>query len=113
VFFGSGDVDRFGVEHRWNQECLGCQLPFVERPLELLVEDAFVRRMHVDDDQPLGVLRQDVDAVQLGKGVAERRYLAVGGGQRPRRLGGRQHGRGLRRLDKAQVGVVDDGFAGA
>jgi hypothetical protein len=43
----------------------------VERGLQLFVEDALVRGVHVDENQAERVLRQDVDAVQLGQRVAE------------------------------------------
>ena len=42
----------------------------IQRALQLLIEDAFVRRVHVDDDQPLRVLSKDEDAVQLSQRVA-------------------------------------------
>ena len=45
----------------------------VESGFQLFVEDTFVRRVHVDKDEAAGVLGEDVDAVQLGDGVAERR----------------------------------------
>jgi hypothetical protein len=89
VLFGGGDVDRFGAEHRWNQQRLGGHLLLVERPLELLVEDAFVRGMHVHDDQALAVLRQDIDAVQLREGVAEWRSAAPAQSSVGERSGGR------------------------
>jgi GAF domain-containing protein len=53
MLFGGGDVDRFGIEHRGNQQRLRRQSLLVERVLELLVQDAFVRRMHVYDHQTL------------------------------------------------------------
>ena len=50
--------------------------------LELLVEHALVRRMHVDEDEPLGALRKNVDAVQLRERGAERlRRVAAGTAQ--------------------------------
>ena len=44
----------------------------VEGGLERLVEDALVRRVHVDHHQAGAVLRQDVDAVQLRERVTQR-----------------------------------------
>ena len=44
--------------------------------------DAFVRGMHIDDDQSFGVLGEHVDTVQLRDGVAQRRHAAVGGRRR-------------------------------
>ena len=49
------------------------QADAVVRGLELFVADALVRGMHVDHDQPIGILGQDVDAVQLRHRVAQRR----------------------------------------
>ncbi len=57
--------------------------------LELLVEHALVRRMRVDNDEPLAVLRQDVQAMQLRQGNAERLLERLG-----QRLG---HDEGLQR----------------
>ena len=45
---------------------------------QALQRDALVRRVHVDDDQTIDRLRQDVDAVQLG----QREAHARGVGQR-------------------------------
>ena len=42
------------------------------RALELFVAYALVRGVHVDDDQAVGVLGQDVDAVELRDRIAER-----------------------------------------
>ena len=53
----------------------------VVRGLELLVADALVRGVHVDDDQALGVLGEDVDAVQLRDRVAQRRQRGVVAGR--------------------------------
>ena len=49
----------------------------IVRGLELFVADALVRGVHVDHDQAFRALGQDVDAVQLGDGVAERRQGGV------------------------------------
>ena len=49
---------------------------------EPFVQDALVRGVHVDEDQAVAVLREDVDAVQLRQGGAERVML-----RRPRRSG--------------------------
>ena len=79
MFFDGGDVERVGGEDGGDQQRLGGDLAVVERGLQLFVEDAFVRRVHVDDDQAVRVLGQDVDAVQLGQRVAERRASPVDG----------------------------------
>src|SRR5438094_930485 len=45
----------------------------IERSLESFVKDALVRGVHVDQYQPLLVLSEDIDAVQLREREAERR----------------------------------------
>ncbi len=77
VFFDGGDVERVGGEDGRDQQRLGGDLAVVEGGLQLFVEDAFVRGVHVDKDEAAGVLGQDVNAVQLGEGVAERRAVPV------------------------------------
>ena len=42
---------------------------------ELLVEHPLVRRVHVDQDEPLGALGKNIDAMQLRKRGAERLHL--------------------------------------
>ena len=44
----------------------------------MLVEYAFVRGVHVDEHQPVAVLRQDEDAVQLRQGKTEWMVVVVG-----------------------------------
>ncbi len=56
--------------------------------------------MHVDHHQTLGILRQDVNAMQLGNGVAQWRHLASFDF-------GHRHGRG-RRLT-IQIGIGTGG----
>ena len=77
MLFDGGDVKRVGGEHGGNQQRLRGDGLLVEGSLQLFVKDAFVGGVHVDDDQAAGILRQDVDAVQLGQGVAEWRRIAV------------------------------------
>ena len=67
------------MEDDRNQQRLHRNAVGVERGLELFVDDALVRGMHVDDDQAVPVLRQDVDAGQLGQREAQRRYVVAGG----------------------------------
>lgn len=71
AFLGGGHVLRADREHRRDQQSLN-RGATVEHGLELLVQDALVRRVHVDEHEPLGVLREDVDAVELAERVAER-----------------------------------------
>ena len=58
------DVDTVAYE--------GSDFTYAVAEIELLVQDALVRRVHVDEHEPLGVLREDVDAVELAERVAER-----------------------------------------
>ena len=82
VLLGGGDVERLGLEHRRHQQALALHRAGVEVGLQLLHHDALVRGVHVDQHQPGLVLRQDVDAVELGEGVAERgRFFAAGSGR--------------------------------
>jgi hypothetical protein len=67
VFFDGGDVERVGGEDGGDQQRLRGDLAAVEGGFQLFVEDAFVRGVHVDEDQAAGVLGEDVDAVQLGE----------------------------------------------
>ena len=59
-----------GVEGQRGEQLLAGEALGVDGLLELLVGDAFVGGVHIDDHQTFGVLRQYVDAVQLGNGVA-------------------------------------------
>ena len=82
VGFCCGHFERRGREGGWNQQRLAGDA-FVGRGVHLrfqaLVDDAFVRRVHVHDDQALRVFSQDVDALQLREGLAKWPGLAVGG----------------------------------
>ena len=49
----------------------------VERALQPLVDDALVRRVHVDEHEPGAILREHVDAVQLREREAQRVVIAV------------------------------------
>ena len=67
-----GDLARIGAKRDRYQQRLYQDRTGVEAVLDLLVQDALVRRMHVDEHQPALVLREDVDAVELGERKAER-----------------------------------------
>ena len=47
----------------------------VQCRLHFLVENPFVRCVHVHENEPRGILRQDVNSVQLSEGVAQRRNV--------------------------------------
>ena len=79
---GNGHVLGADRKHRRNQQALH-RRSTVEYGLELLVKDAFMRSMHVDQYQASGILGQDVDAVQLSQRVAQR-STALGLGERRR-----------------------------
>jgi len=96
-----GDVERRGVEHLRDQQPLLRHRMGIELPLQLLVDDPFVRGVHVDDHQAALVLRQHIDAGELRDRQAKRQ---VAGRRCRRRAGGRalgQHGQvlGNRLLD--------------
>jgi hypothetical protein len=75
LVFHGGQLGRAGGKHQRHQQGLRRRRTGVEGGLELFVEDALMRGVHVDQHQPGGVLRQDVDAMQLRDGVAEQRGL--------------------------------------
>ena len=65
LFFDHADLDGIGLHRYRNQERLDRDRAVGERVLELLVEDALVRRVHVDDHEAARILREHVDAVDL------------------------------------------------
>ena len=67
-------TDRKGRRH---EQTLRANARIVAGLLHALVGDALVRCMHVDDHQPFGVLRKDVDPMQLSNRIAERRHLLI------------------------------------
>jgi len=72
VGFALRDVER----HR-HEEPLAVNDGFLAaRGFESFVGDAFVRGVHVDDHEPVRILCQDVDTVQLPNGKAEGRNRA-------------------------------------
>ena len=70
------DLLRGGGHRDRHQQRLRRQRRRVERVLQPLVDDALVRRVHVDDHEARRVLREDVDAVQLREREPERGRLA-------------------------------------
>src|SRR5262249_9180533 len=64
-------------ERDWNEQRLHRRVA-IERVLEALVEDALVRRVHVDEHQTVPILREDVDAMQLRERETERVLVFVG-----------------------------------
>ena len=60
-------------QHRRHQQALARDGARIQAELQLLHDDALVRGVHVDQHQAGLVLREDVDAVQLREGIAERR----------------------------------------
>ncbi len=69
---GRGHFLGRGGEGGGNQQRLAGDLFCrIDGILELLVDDALVRRMHVHHDHALGILGQYVHAVDLGDGAAQ------------------------------------------
>src|SRR6185437_9895536 len=64
-------------ERRGNQQRLNRNAA-VERRLQPLVDDALVRRMHVDENESGAVLREDVNAVELRDRKTERVRVVAG-----------------------------------
>src|SRR3954469_15783665 len=72
VFLGGRDIERIDLEQGRYEERLPLDLPGVETLLQLLHDDALMGGVHVDQHEARLVLREDVDAVQLRNGIAER-----------------------------------------
>jgi hypothetical protein len=66
-----------GGEHQRYQQRLRRGRTGIEAVLQAFVEDALVRGVHVHQHQAGGILRQDINAVDLGHGVAEQGGCAV------------------------------------
>ena len=60
-------VESLGPESNWNQQRLHRDRARIERSFEPLVHDALVRGVHVHDYQAVRVLREHVDAAELGE----------------------------------------------
>ena len=73
VRFGEIRLRGADVQRHGHQEALALHFAFEHLRLHAFVGDAFMGGMHIDDHQPFGVLRQHVDAVQLGDGETHRR----------------------------------------
>ncbi len=75
----AGHFLRGGGKGGGNQQGLaGNGLVVAHLGLQALVHDALVRGVHIDDDHALGVFRQDVNAVDLRHGAAQRPVLGRG-----------------------------------
>jgi len=70
-----GHVDAVGVEGGGDEQLLRVHRPRIQCPFEFFVENALVRGVHVDEDQPVLVLGENVDPVQLRDRESERRRL--------------------------------------
>lgn len=80
-------ADRDRLRH---QQRLTTQAFAGHRHLEALVGDPLVGRVHVHQHQAVGVLGEDVDALELRQGVTQRGDVLGAFGQRGRRLAGGQ-----------------------
>ena len=84
--FGGGHFECGGGEGVGNQQRLArdtgstCAVAVCGLAFQALVHDALVRGMHVDNDQAVGVLGQDVGATELGERAAERPVDRLVGG---------------------------------
>jgi hypothetical protein len=76
VLEGGGHLALAHRQHGRDQQPLHRRFA-LEQFFQLFVKDAFVCRMHVYQHQTCAVLRQHVDAVQLGQREAERRAADI------------------------------------
>ena len=84
VLFRSRHIQCLGLEKRRYEQRLSLHRSGVKVRFQLLHHDALVRRVHIHEDESGLVLRQDVDAMELRKRIAERRGF-FGDGERLRR----------------------------
>ena len=71
ILLSRGNLLRSGRKHGWYQQGLGLQRCGLHLPLELFVDDALVRGMHVHDHHALRVFGHDVHAVDLRHGTPQ------------------------------------------
>ena len=71
-------------EQRLSGRCTGRHARF-----ESLIQNALVCSVHIDDHQALGILREDINAMQLSDGKAQRRQIGglLGAGHSVRKAG--------------------------
>ena len=77
--FSRGHFFGCGCKRGGDQKCLALQMVLRELCFQAFIDDAFVRRVHVHHHQTLLVLGQDVHALQLRQGFAQRPF-ALGQG---------------------------------
>ena len=70
-----------------DQQDLPADAAFVDRGLEPLIDDAFMRGVLIDDDEPVARLRHDIGFVDLRPRRAERMIEKIEGGRRARDFG--------------------------
>ena len=75
--FSRGHFLRRGGEHQRDQQRLAFQPLVRHLRLQAFVDHAFVSRVHVHNDQALGVFGQYVDAADLRDGAAQRPLVRV------------------------------------
>ena len=68
---------RGGGEALRQEQVLGLRVLCAQLLFQAFVEDAFVRGMHIDDNEAVRVLREDEDVMDLAEGVAERVFLRL------------------------------------
>jgi hypothetical protein len=78
---GRRHLERRCSERRWHQQRLHRHAR-IQGALQALVDDALVRRVHVDQHESGAILRQDVHAMQLRQREAQRMRVVGGQGRR-------------------------------
>src|SRR5262249_25660569 len=71
LLLGNGDIELVRREAYRHEQRLHGYLSPIETVLQLFVGDAFVRRVHVHDDEPGPVLSEYVDTGKLRKRIAQ------------------------------------------
>jgi hypothetical protein len=99
MFLGHGDIQRPGMKRHRNQQRLHGDGTIIESRLQLFISDPLMGSVHVDNYQPLGVLSQNVDAMQLPQREAEGGNFRYGFGRR----------RDIRPADLAEQGGIEIG----
>ena len=74
--FSCGHLFGRGRKGRGNQQRLALQMVLRELCFQAFIDDAFVRSMHVHHHQALLVFSQDVNALQLRQGFAQRPFAS-------------------------------------
>ncbi|MNJ54157.1 hypothetical protein D3C77_495870 [compost metagenome] len=82
VFLGAISLALTHGDGFGHQQRLTTQAFAGHRGFQALVGDAFMGGMHVHQHHALGILRKDVDALELRQRIAQRRHIVLTGRQR-------------------------------